>query len=163
MKYHLLLAALGFGLVVAMPLHGQAAAPSANATACLRYEPDTVALTGTLSRRTEPGPPNYESVRGGDAPETYFYLDLPRPACTIGAADSESANDPVSGVRQVQLVLTQAGYDRLRPYLRRHQVVTLRGTLFAAISGHHHAPLLLRVTDFGALPAIPKRRSRGAA
>jgi hypothetical protein len=129
-----------------MPLRSQAA--------CLRYQPDTVALTGTLSRRTEPGPPNFESVRGGDAPETYFYLDLPHRVCTIGAADSESANAAATGVTQVQLVFTQTSYHRLRPYVRRHQVVTLRGTLSAAISGHHHAPLLLTVTEFSALPAI---------
>jgi Domain of unknown function (DUF4431) len=163
MERHRLLLILGLTLLAAAPLRGQDSTLSTGAAPCLRYEPDTVALTGTLSRRTEPGPLNYESVPAGDEPETYFYLDLARPVCTIGAADSESANGAATGVRQVQLVLKQAGYDRLRPYLRRHQVVMLRGTLFAAITGHHHAPLLLTVTGFSALPAKPKRRLRGAA
>jgi hypothetical protein len=167
MERHRLLLILGLTLLAAAPLRGQDSTLSTGAAPCLRYEPDTVALTGTLSRRTEPGPLNYESVPAGDEPATYFYLDLARPVWTIGAADPESANGAATGaatgVRQVQLVLKQAGYDRLRPYLRRHQVVTLRGTLFAAITGHHHAPLLLTLTGFSALPAKPERRLRGAA
>ena len=42
--------------------------------ACLRYQPDTVAIAGLLTRKTFPGRPNYESVKEGDGPETGFYL-----------------------------------------------------------------------------------------
>jgi hypothetical protein len=45
----------------------------------------------------------------------------------------------------VQLILNREGYGRLRPYVGRR--VTLRGTLSGAITGHHHAPLLLTVIE----------------
>ncbi len=113
---------------------------------CLPYEPDTVAISGSLARKTFPGRPNYESIKDGDEPETGYYLELRAPVCTIGSPDStEDNNASLQGIRLVQLVLDSAGYDRLRPHLGRR--VALRGTLFAAITGHHHAPLLLRVTS----------------
>jgi len=109
---------------------------------CLRYDPDTVEISGALHRLTFPGPPNYESVAEGDLAETGFYLLLARPICTTG----DSASDilyPVAGADTVQLVLDSIGYARLRPYVGR--VVTVQGTLFARHTGHHHAPLLLSV------------------
>jgi uncharacterized protein YecT (DUF1311 family) len=108
---------------------------------CLTYEPDTVALEGRLSRRTFPGPPNYESVAGGDEPETGFYLTVRSPLCV--SRNLNELNGPIAGVRVVQLVLDQRGYDRLRPLLGGS--VTLRGALFHSYTGHHHAKLLLSV------------------
>jgi len=111
---------------------------------CLAYEPDTVSITGVLTRKTFPGPPNYESVKQGDAPETGFYLVPGSAICMVASSDSDSNNIAMDGVRLVQLVLDEAGYARLRPKLG--QQVTLQGTLFAEFTGYHHAPLLLRVT-----------------
>jgi len=108
----------------------------------LRYEPDTVAITGLLVRKTFPGPPNYESIAKGDTPETGFYLELALSICTTASSDSD-VHPATEGVHLVQLVLDQPGYDRLRP--RLGQKVTVRGTLFAPNTGHHHAPLLLKV------------------
>jgi hypothetical protein len=46
----------------------------------------------------------------------------------------------------------------LRP--RLGQRVVLRGTLFAAFTGHHHAPLLLQWSPNAATgPAVPTRRA----
>jgi hypothetical protein len=105
---------------------------------CLRSEPDTVALTGVLRRHTYPGAPNYESVANGDAPETGYYLHLLTPVCTAPEAEPDDAQ---VGIRVLQLVLDSAGYARLRSRLGSR--VSLRGTLFASFTGHHHAPLLL--------------------
>ena len=131
------LVAFGLALLVAPVTPARGQHPAAG---CLTYAPDTVSLKGTLRRQTFPGPPNYESVKSGDAPETGFYLHLGRPVCTIGKDEVDVA---ARAVRFVQLVLDTTGYARLRPLLGRR--VTLRGTLFHAISGHHHAPLLLTV------------------
>jgi len=109
--------------------------------ACVGYEPDTVALTGQLSQRTYPGRPNYESVARGDEAETGFYVTVETPICATRHLDE--VNAPTAGVRTVQLVLDQAGYSRLRPSIGR--TVTVRGTLFHAHTGHHHAELLLNV------------------
>jgi hypothetical protein len=120
--------------------------PAARANAgshggCLPYEPDTVALTGRLERRTFPGLPNFESVTRGDEAETGFYLVVTRPLCVT--RNVEEINQPAAGVGVVQLVLDQHGYDRLRASLGHR--VTVRGTLFHSHTGHHHAELLLEV------------------
>jgi hypothetical protein len=89
---------------------------------------------------TFPGRPNYESIKRGDEAETGFYMALKIPICT-SAGLSEDA--PVThDVRLVQLVLEAKGYERLRPLLNKQ--VTVDGHLFAAHTGHHHAPLLLQ-------------------
>ena len=130
------------GATVAMP---SPSSPHPPGPACLRYEPDTVAIAGVLTRRTFPGRPNYESVKEGDEPETGFYLEAPLPVCTTASPDSANDNNgSLHDIRLIQPVLDSAGYARLKPRLGRQ--VTLRGTLVAAFTGHHHAPLLMRVT-----------------
>ena len=110
---------------------------------CLAYEPDTVALSGVLERRTYPGRPNYESVDRGDERETGFYLVVHPGLCVTRNLDE--INQPTAGVQLVQLVLDQAGYEHLRPFLTK--TVTLRGTLYHSHTGHHHAELLLQVAN----------------
>jgi hypothetical protein len=110
---------------------------------CLPYRPSVVTLTGVVRRHTFAGPPGYQSIAEGDALETGFYLHLKRPVCTIAGDEPLPDRQPLDGVQLVQLVLDKAGYDRLRPRLGKQ--VTLRGTLFAWHTGHHHAPLLLDV------------------
>jgi hypothetical protein len=109
----------------------------------LPYEPQIVSLVGSVRRKTFPGRHNYESVAKGDEGETGFYLYLQHPVCTVGEEKDSPDRYQVEGVKVVQLVLDSAGYERLRPQLGHR--VTLRGTLFAAHTGHHHAPLLLKV------------------
>jgi Domain of unknown function (DUF4431) len=109
---------------------------------CLAYE-DTVTLHGRLRREVHPGRPNYESIVDGDEPEPGFYLHLPTPAC-FRAATSEGArlDEDRDSVTRIQLVLDAAGYARLRPALG--DTLTLHGTIFSSITGHHHAPVLLQ-------------------
>ena len=108
---------------------------------CFRYEPDTVRLAGTLARHMYYGAPGFGENPRTDAKELGFYLDLPTAVCTAhGVDDGDVAK---TSIRRVQLLLDQAGYDRLRPFLGRH--VALRGTLFGAITGHHHTPVILSV------------------
>lgn len=118
------------------------AATAATPDACLHYRPDTVTITGALSRRTFFGAPGFGEDPAHDAKETGFYLDLPHAICTLRGRDAD-ADDAKTGVRRVQLVLDSAGFARLRPFLGKS--ITLRGTLFGEFTGHHHAPLLLDV------------------
>jgi hypothetical protein len=123
-------------IAVLTPVLSPLAAPG-----CLPYGPDTVSITGTLARHMFYGAPGFGEDPEHDAKETGFYLELPAPACTHAGQDY--TDPPLTGVRLVQLVLDAGGYARLRPFLG--QRVTLRGTLFGAITGHHHAPILLDV------------------
>src|SRR4051812_13332173 len=78
----------------------------ASAQNCLSYETDGVQLSGTISKRTFPGPPNYESIRRGDKPETYRVLHLAKPVCTTANGD----NDAEANVTDLQLLLTEKQY-----------------------------------------------------
>ena len=117
------------------------ALPPSAAPGCLPYGPETVSITGTLARHMFYGAPGFGEDPQHDHKETGFYLELATPICTLAGRDDYDR--PLTGVALVQLVLDQAGYTRLRPLLGRR--VTLSGTLFAAITGHHHAPVLLDV------------------
>jgi hypothetical protein len=64
-----------FTLIMLLLMNPFAAA--AQQQECLAYEPAVVQLIGTISKKTFPGPPNYESIKKGDKPETYWVLDLP--------------------------------------------------------------------------------------
>jgi hypothetical protein len=109
--------------------------------ACIAYG-DTVELSGVLRRETHPGRPNFESVDRGDEAETGFYLHLIRRTCTRPVDPDDASEVATDSVSRVQLILDSADYARLQPLL--DQSLTVRGTLFSAFTGHHHAPLLLR-------------------
>ena len=111
--------------------------------ACLSYEPSLVKLEGKLTRKTFPGPPNYESVRRGDRPETYWLLNLERPLCVDQDPKNADLNGAQKDIRIVQLVIDRKVYQAHAGLIGTHVVVT--GTLFGAISGHHHTPVLLSV------------------
>ena len=127
---------------------------------CLGYDPRVVALRGILRRHTFPGPPNYESAQAGDEAETGFYLHLARPVCTFGDEDDYEAY-PQQNVSLVQLNFGRVpggdsvGYARLRPVLGRR--VAIVGTLYAAHTGHHHAPLIIWVDVKRSLEATHRR------
>jgi hypothetical protein len=122
--------------IAAMSLLGQGRPPT-----CLRYEPDTVRVTGTLARHIYYGAPGFGEDPKHDQKEVGFYLDLAAPICM--APGSDDVDVAKSGIRRIQLVLDEDGYARLRPLLGKR--LTLRGTLFGAITGHHHTPVLLSV------------------
>ena len=110
---------------------------------CLSYEPDTVRVSGTLARHMYYGAPGYGEDPKHDAKELGFYLDLSAPICM--SAGGDDVNAAKSGIRRIQLVLDEQGYAQLRPFLGKR--ITLRGTLFGAITGHHHTPVLLTVSE----------------
>lgn len=121
---------------------------------CFSYEPEMAKLRGTITRKTFPGPPNYESIRKGDKPETYFILHLLKPICTIASGDNEAEKD----VREIQLILTQEQYARYKKIVGGRVPVILPGKLSHAISGHHHTPVLMEVMDI--ISSYPDERPK---
>ena len=119
----------------------------ASAQNCFAYDAEGVQLTGTISKKTFPGPPNYESIRRGDQPETYWILHLARPVCTTADADS----DAESGVTDLQLILTQKQYALYKKFVARKVSVTITGKLMHAHTGHHHTPVLMEVTGISSV------------
>ena len=117
-------------------------ATSALASECLTYSNGEVTLYGTLSQQTFPEQPNYESIANGDHPATYFFIS-PNQAICVAAGNLRNNELAELQVTKVQIVfpLNALGYDSLRPYLGKQ--VECHGSLFHAISGHHHSPVLL--------------------
>jgi hypothetical protein len=115
----------------------------ASAQGCLSYDVAGAQLTGTISRKTFPGPPNYESIRRGDEPETYWILHLARPICTTASAD----NDAESNVTDIQLILAPKQYALYKKFIGGRARVRVTGKLLHAITGHHHTQVLLELTS----------------
>jgi hypothetical protein len=116
---------------------------------CLSYEPAVVKIAGSLERKTVPGPPNYESVRNGDRSETYWFVKLSRPVC-VGEDEKEPDLNPAKmGVGSIQLVLSPEAYAAYKELVGKRVMVS--GTLFGAITGHHHTPVLLTVRTLSAV------------
>ena len=110
---------------------------------CLSYEPSVVTLSGTLVRKTFPGPPNFESVKKGDKPETGWFLDLPQSVCVDEDKVEPDLNPKQSGIHEIQLVLQPEQYAQHKSLLGKR--VTATGTLFGEHTAHHHTPVLLTV------------------
>jgi hypothetical protein len=114
---------------------------SAMGAQCLSYSGE-ITLQGVLSRHTFPEQPNYENIANGDAKATYFFISPKQPLCVVEGAMGQGER-AVGDVKRVQLVFmgVQDSYGPLRKFLGRE--VVCRGSLFPAISGHHHSPVLL--------------------
>jgi hypothetical protein len=109
---------------------------------CLNYEPVVVDLTGTIRRQTFPGRPNYESIKQGDEPETFWVLYMENSICINSSGDW---NEAETGVKEIQLVLNKENqYEEYRPLLNKK--VNVRGILFHSVSGHHHTNVLMKVS-----------------
>jgi len=130
--------------------------PAAHASAqnCLAYDTDGIPLSGTISKKTFPGPPNYESIKKGDKPETYWILHLDTPTCTTASGD----NAAESNVTDLQLILSAKDYAQYKQLVGQKVPVLVIGKLMHAITGHHHTPVLMEVKvvvkAFG-VPATP--------
>jgi hypothetical protein len=112
---------------------------------CFAYEPYVIKLKGSLLRKTFPGPPNYEDIHKGDQPETGWYLQLPKAICVAQDKHEPDLNPARKNIKTVQLVISGPLYKKYSSLVGKQ--VTATGTLFGAVSGHHHTPVLLTVSD----------------
>ena len=112
-------------------------------SSCLRYEPSVLQIRGILTRKTFPGPPNYESIRKGDKPEIYFFLNPPLPFCVEQSMTEPELNPQLRGIKSVQLVLQPDDYKQYANLVGKKVIAT--GTLFGAHTAHHRTPVLLTV------------------
>ena len=112
---------------------------------CLSYDPAEVQVSGTLDKMVVPGPPNYQSVRRGDQPETIWILTLDKPVCVTGNTDD--INEAERGVTDLQLALKQNHFAQLRRMRGRKIHVAATGKLFHAHTAHHRTKVLLDVKE----------------
>lgn len=139
---------LAFALLIGLSTSASAQ-NSASAQTCLEYGP-TVTLTGKVQSRVFPGPPNYESVKRGDRPETTLILSLATPTCTTNKT-ADDIDVPETDIREVQLVITKpSDWKLLKRLLGKPVVIT--GTLFHSHTAHHRTKVLLDLAELKLKP-----------
>jgi len=126
------------------------AAGSAGAACFDLSKSEPHSLTGLLSQRIFPGAPGFQDVRRGDTPEPGYLLQLPEAICLTG----DEFADPATMFSEVQLVETDKTASAMRA-LADHSVTVELTQPMAAMTGHHHRPLVAWVTDIVAVAADP--------
>ena len=129
----------------------------ANAACIDVKQTKSVSFEGTLSYNIFPGQPNYEDVRKGDAPEPTYLLKLDSSICATG----DDFLNPDKRFDKIQVYPADSGVAGrfLSIDLRRlagKRVVVEGNSAFGAHTGHHHAPLLLPITNV-AVPFDPAK------
>jgi hypothetical protein len=134
------LAALVFafstGTVSAAPVITDAVEPMAS---CLEFGESQVTLSGMVFSRIYFGPPGYGMAPEHDARERAVLLLLDAPVCVEKNSDSSSERDVIV----IQLAAVHVPVSLIAKAQGHH--VTVRGSLFHAISGHHRTPVLMDV------------------
>lgn len=117
----------------------------------------TIDASGTLSRPIFPGPPNYEDVRQGDAPEPAYILKLRNPFCVSG--DDFVADGQV--IDRIHLV-----DDETTPHLRglvEREVSVVGSDAYGGHTGHHRAPLVMGVVTAAPVTGAGEPENDGLA
>ena len=112
---------------------------------CLKFDwSGPVEVRGLLSVRVFPGPPNYESVAHGDAPERTYLMKLPKPICVDDGANGFA--DPSVKFDMVHVTVANDGlWSKLRAGLGKNVLVTGEG--HPAFTGHHREPLVVIASE----------------
>jgi hypothetical protein len=127
----------GLALLVSAPPACSSDDAQANPCIDLTAKADTV-VTGLLTVQLFAGPPNYESIAGGDVEEKALILELPKRLC----ADLGGPTPYRTSFDRVHVSSFQPRHlDALNAAVGRD--VTVRGEAFGAETGHHRAPLVL--------------------
>lgn len=104
---------------------------STSGVACVDPDGGVITVIGNVDKETFPGRPNYESIENGDTPETYWVLTLDDGICVNGLSERQTA---------FQLFWS---LDKKRLY--ESGKYRISGKTMAAVTGHHHTPILIEV------------------
>jgi len=102
------------------------------------YETQKVALTGMLTEKIFYGPPGYGEDPKHDKKEKAYVIKLSK-KITVVPPEGDKTNERHDNVSEVQVVNTKQL--PLKTWLQKR--ITVKGTLFSAISGHHHTEVLI--------------------
>jgi len=120
------------------------------AAQCLEADKPGVQAEGALALRTF-----RDAAR---RPETAFILTLPAPVCLAGNDDM----DTVKSARTIQVFSTDdAMMQRIQGFVGRRVVV--RGTAYGAHTVHHHAPIIMDVSEIAPAGAQRSATPRSTA
>lgn len=136
-----LVGSMTFLLILSIATIGAAAQPHQ----VFHYDPVVTQIEGVLETQTSPGPPNYESIPGGDKIEASWYLRLNRPIEIQPTANDKVENaEPERNVQVIQLAIMN---DKLWKQLANGKRVSVAGSLYHRWNGHHRARVLMEVNN----------------
>jgi hypothetical protein len=114
------------------------------------YGPDFEKLTGTVKYLTFPGRPNYTSIKEGDEAERHPYLILDKEIniktrlLSHIKKNQEYDFDDEINISLVQMIIHDfSDFKKIKDGQR----FSVRGEISGAISGHHHAKILIVVRE----------------
>jgi len=129
---------IGYLFAVFFLLTGQSQSES-----WLAFEPEVVSLQGVLVIEKHFGPPNY-GEGPNDREAMVPVLRLAAPVSVRGSPASDINQSDVTGVWAVQLV-ADWGIKDFEEFANRS--MSVRGSLFAAHTGHHYFDILMQVNE----------------
>jgi hypothetical protein len=116
---------------------------------CVNYGPSVVKVTGSIFTKEYFGPPNYGENPSTDSRERFYFIALDRPLCVAG--DRKGDQKAENTVKTMEMVYYPGTFQKI--WLGKHVSVT--GTLFHAITAHHHSPVLITANETRLLPRRP--------
>ena len=125
----------------ATPVIADAVEPSAG---CLSFDDRSVTLSGTAFSRIYFGPPGYGETPAQDTRERALLLLLDAPICVKASPHPELDNNSAES----HVILVQLAAVHIRPevlWKADGRRVSVRGSLYHALTGHHRTPVLLDV------------------
>jgi hypothetical protein len=137
---------LSFVIMTLFAHLGAAVTPLRPTPKTYKYEPQVTTLKGILRSRVYPGPPGYESVKGGDEVEDVWFIRLSQPISVDGDKDPTSFNEKETGVKEVQVIFKDGEEKVLKKQMGKP--IECTGTLFHAHMGSHHLDLLMEVQSY---------------
>ena len=117
----------------------------------VHYEPEIVELTGTLIRKTFPGPPDFVFDKASSS-ESCRILKLDAPIAVAPSASSDDVNsDAFNQITEMQLVLANDVLVANARRIKSGKHLDVTGTLFESHTGHHHTQVLITVRSLRAV------------
>lgn len=108
-----------------------------------KFEPNVSIVEGTLITRMYYGQPGYGEDPENDAKEYPYILQLDKPI-NVKAQEGDIMNSDKFDVKEIQVVpLGEEDLKSIKKYLDKH--IKIEGTLFSALTGHHHTEVLIEV------------------
>lgn len=107
------------------------------------FEPNVSTVEGKLITRMYYGQPGYGEDPENDAKEYPYILQLDKPI-NVKAHEGDVMNSDTFDVKEIQVVpIGEEDLKSIKKYLDKR--IKIEGTLFSALTGHHHTEVLIEV------------------
>lgn len=121
--------------------------PQSKAENWLSYEPTEIALQGKLKSVEKYGAPNYGESPQTDQKVQILVLKLKTPIQIKGDPQSASNQESLTDIKEIQVLCSNK--DQKCTELQGKNV-SVTGSLFQAVSGHHYTKVLLNLKSIQA-------------